>query len=336
LCPDGLGGFNYKRFEGRALTVEELKDAVDTLPVFAERTLVEVHDFDIFDAEHMQDVLKLLSDPELNPAVCVVFVYTTLVFDPSGRKKKPDAVGDDDGDDAGGAETTDTADDSTSAPAKKTKKEKELPRSTIKKVAEILDFVKQDQDKLVKWIKKHYADLGKQISTPDAQYLAYITGGYMSTLHGEIEKTAAYANGEAVARADIDAVVIPELDAVAYRLTDALARRDYPTAMRILDELFRMREPPHRILYSISLNMRKLLAARVCIENRLGAPKLIDMCELKYDWQAKPLLDAARNMTLIGCRDAVTACAETAFELNNSPEPEAAIVELVARLALCK
>jgi DNA polymerase-3 subunit delta len=98
LCPDGLGGFNYKRFEGKTLTVEELKDAVDALPVFAERTLIEVHDFDIFDPEHEQNVLRVLSDPDLNPAACVVFVYTTMVFDPTGRKKKSDAATD------GGAE----------------------------------------------------------------------------------------------------------------------------------------------------------------------------------------------------------------------------------------
>jgi DNA polymerase III delta subunit len=359
LCPDGLGGFNYKRFDGKTLTVEELSDAVNALPVFAERTLVEVHDFDIFHPEHMQDTLKLLSDPELNPAVCVVFVYTTLAFDPTGRKKKPDADGDGgDGDaDAGATDAAETADGGMGAAttsgavtaadaetgaagtgggaggAKRPKKGKPLPRSTITKIAQILDFAAQDKAKLAKWIKKHYADLGKQVSPADAEYLSYITGGYMATLHGEIEKTAAYADGETVTRADIDAVVIPELDAVAYKLTDALARRDFPTATRILDELFRMREPPHKIMFSISLNVRKLLAARICIENRLDAAELIDICSLRFDWQARPLLDAARKMSLAACRDAVAACAETAFELNNS-DPEAAIVELVARLAL--
>jgi len=295
LCPDGLGGFNYKRFEGRSILTDDLEDAINTLPAFAERTLVEVHDFDIFKSENKNRICEILSD--LPDYVCVVLIYDTVEYKPDGRMK--------------------------------------LDKDILKR-AEVVEFTVQEQNNLVKWIKRHFSDSRKLISTSDAEYLVLITGGYMSSLHGEIEKVAAYSQGDTVTRADIDAVVTPVLDTVAYKLTDALIRREHNAAMRILDELFQMRESPHKLIYSISLKMRQLLAARVCIDSNLGKNALIEMCGIRHEFQARILLDSARKTTVRNCREAVLLCAQTAFELNSAPEPEARMIELIAKLALVK
>jgi len=295
LCPEGTDGFNYRRFEGRSIITDDLEDAINTLPAFAERTLVEVHDFDIFKSENKARVSEILSD--LPDYVCVVLIYDTVEYKPDGRQK--------------------------------------LDKEILSH-AEVIEFTVQEQDSLVKWIKRHFGDSGKQISTYDAQYLVIITGGYMSSLHGEIGKISAYAQGDTVTRADIDAVVTPVLDTVAYKLTDALIRREHSLAMRILDELFQMRESPHKLIFSISLKMRQLLAARVCIDSNLGKTALIEMCGIRHDFQARALLDSARKTTIRNCREAVLLCTQTAFELNSAPEPEARIIELIAKLALVK
>ena len=294
LCPGGLDGFNYKRFEGGDVTADGLDDAINTLPAFAERTLVEIHDFDIFKGsdDQKERVFEILSD--LPDYVCAVFIYDVVPYKPDGRQKL---------------------------------------NAEILKRACVVEFTVQDQTRLIKWITRHFQDAGKTISAADAEYLAFITGGYMSALSGEIEKVAAYAKDKAVTREHIDAVVTPALDAVAYELTDALVRRDFSGAMQTLDELLRMREAPHRLMFGISLKMRQLLAARVCIESGLGTDALMDMCGMKFSFQAKSLMDTARKTTLDNCRDAVLRCAGTAYELNSSPEPEARLTELIARLA---
>ena len=292
LCPDGLSGFNYRRFEGKGFTVDELEDAINTLPAFADRTLIEIHDFDIFKCEEKPRLLKLFED--LPDYVCIVFIYDTVPYKPDSRQKI---------------------------------------NSEILKHADAVEFLIQNQDKLINWIRKHFAGAGKNISAADAEYLAFITGGSMNTLQGEIEKIAAYAMGEAVTRADIDSVVSPVLDAVAYKMTDALARRDYAAAMRVLDELLQMKEAPHKLMFGISLKMRQLLAAGVCIESRLDKAALMDMCGIRQEFQAKSLMDTARRMPLAGMRNAVLLCSETAFELNSTPDPEARLVELITKLA---
>lgn len=293
ICPGGLDGFNYKRFEGNRLSANDLEDAVNTMPAFADRTLVEIHDFDIFGSDQKPRIAELLAD--LPDYVCIVFIYTTLQYKPDGRQKL---------------------------------------NTAILKCADVIEFNVQDQDKLVKWIIRHFQDAGKRISAADAQHLAFITGGYMSSLHGEIEKVAAYASKDAISRSDIDALVTPVLDTAVYKLTDTLMRREYVEAMQILDELLRMREAPHKLLFSISAKMRQLLAARISIDSGgLGRNELMDLCGIRFDFQLKLLMDTARKTPLARCRAAVLSCAETAYRLNYSPEPEACLIELVTKLA---
>jgi len=292
LCPGGLDGFNYKRFEGKNITIDDIDDSINTLPAFADRTLVEIHDFDIFKSDDKKKLGELFSD--LPDYACIVFIFNVIAYKPDGR----------------------------------TKADKEILKN-----ADIVEFTVQGQDSLVKWIKRHFKDAGKTIGTVDAEYLVLITGGYMSAIFSEIGKTAAYAKGDVITRKDIDAVVIPILDAVVYKLTDALMRRKYTLAMRILDELLRMREAPQKLLFNISLKMRQLLAARICIESSLDKNALIEMCGIRHEFQARSLMDTARETTLKVCRDAVLLCADTAYALNSSAEPEAHLTELVLSFA---
>jgi DNA polymerase III delta subunit len=128
-------------------------------------------------------------------------------------------------------------------------------------------------------------------------------------------------------------VVTPVLDAVTYKLTDALIRCDYTGAMRTLDELLRMKEAPHKLIYSISLKMRELLAARVCIDSGLGISDLTAICGIRFPFQAKTLIEIAGRTTLNECRAAVKSCAAAAAELNSGADGEAVLTELAARLA---
>ena len=291
ICPGGLNSFNYKRFEGKDISLGTIDDAINTLPAFAYRTLVEIHDFDIF--EHKEKLSVMLAD--LPDYICVIFVFGTIPFKPDGRKKAD---------------------------------------SALLMSAQVVEFTVQEQDELTKWIMRHFKDAGKRITSTDAEYMALITGGLMTALHSEISKVSAYAAGETVTREDIDAVTTPTLDTAVYKLTDSLLRRDHAGAMRILDELLRMREAPHKLMFSISLKMRQLLAACICDKNKLGKDKLMEICDIRYDFQARALMNTARKTSLSECRNAVLACSETAFALNTGSDPEASIIELVAKLAV--
>ena len=315
LCPNGLDGFNYKRFEGKTLTADLLEETIDTLPVFSDRTFIEIRDYQLFprkrdsdeppsektkkkdakktrrmDEPPMQRILTSLPD-----YVCVLIIFDTIEYKPDTRTKYS---------------------------------------KDILQHAQVIEFSVQDRGNLTKWLMNHYKTAGKKIGRAEAEHLIHITGGHMSTLKNEVEKTSAFSKDEFITRSDIDAVVIPELDAIVYQLSDAIIKREHIKAIRILDELLRMREAPQKLIFSISLKMRQLLAARACIESKLGKPDLMKMCAINYDFQAQMLLDTARKTTLHNCCRAVLDCAQAALDLNSAPDPEARMVELVARLAL--
>lgn len=295
MCPGGLDSFNYKRFEGESFTPDMLVEATEMFPFSAERTLIEIHEYELFKCEESERnrMIEVLAD--LPEYACVVFVYSAAEYKPDGRLK--------------------------------TTKE-------LQKYAFVVEFPIQEENRLAKWVVGHFSDAGKEISLADAKYLSEITGGLMNTLEGEIEKIAAFAKGDKIKRSDIDAVVIPILDIQAYRLTDAIVRRDKKQTLQILDTLLQMREVPHKLMYSISLKMRQLLAARVCIDNKTDRAAFKKMCDIRSDYPADILMYTARKTSLAYCRNAVLMCCKTAKELNSMSDPEARIVELVLKLSL--
>lgn len=288
--------FNHKKFDSRNFTADELIAACDALPVFAERTLIEVHDVDLFKAdEATKDKLTGLF-ADLPDYICLIFIYDVIQYKPDGRQKFT---------------------------------------TVLKKQAKIIDFSLQEQYKLVKWIKQHFSQSGKTIDTPTAEHLAFITGGSMTTLHGEIEKLCSYIPDSAISKADIDTVVTPVLDAVSYKLTDYIVSGRFDKASAVLVDLLAMREPPHKLMYTIALKLRQLMAARLCCDNGMGEKHLMQMCGIRFDFQARNLMSSARKTTISNCRSSVILSAETAYQMNSGGEPDKLLTELLLRLAGC-
>jgi DNA polymerase-3 subunit delta len=294
LTAGGFSDFNHRHFDGQGLSVEELAEACDTLPAFAERSLIEVHDFDIFKAgdEVRQKLAALFSD--LPDYVCLVFVYDTVEWNPDNRLAFT----------------------------------KEL-----KKTAKLVEFPVQEQSRLVKWIRSHFAENGKTIDTATCEYLAFVTGGLMTSLNTEIDKISSFAAEDVITRAHIDDIVTPVLDAVAYRLTDHIAAGNFDAAAAVLFDLLCMREPPHKLIYSVTLKLHQLLTARLLYENMLGEKELMKMCDIKFEFQARNLLSSARRTTAAECRRAVLLSADTAYRMNSGGDLESSLTELLIDLA---
>ena len=296
LIAPGTEEFNYKTLDGKQLDLKDLSEAVDQLPVFAERTLIVVTDYDIFKSaeEQRQTLLNLLRD--LPDYVCLVFVYDILSFSADRRVKLNAAI---------------------------------LDSVTA------VEFCPQEQNTLIGWIARQFRDAGgKKIRKDDAEYLLFITGGLMTQMSTEIEKVAAHSRGEAVTRADIDAVVIPVLDAVSYQLTDAITAGRFDAAAQILGDLLRQQEAPHKILYSISLKLRQLLTAKLCLESGQSTAKLMEICSISREFQARNLLYGARRVSVDWCREAVRIAYEAAKRLNLGDDGGEILPQMLAELAM--
>ena len=297
LIPDGLEEFNHRRFEGRGLTAAAIGDAIDMFPVFSDRTLIEIHDYDIFKAPESERKQLISYFSDMPEYVCLIFIYDTIEFKPDKRLK-------------------DSKD--------------------ILKNAHEVEFALQDGEKITRWVYKHVKEGGKAISLNDAEYLSFITGGQMTALNTEIEKLCSYANGDVITRQDIDTCVIPATDAVSYKLANAIISGNPSAATATLSDLLRMREPAHKILFTLSLTMRQLLWARICLDAGKNTRYLIEKFSFKFEFQAKNLISGAQKLSTDTCKKAVLLCSNAALAMNSGADPESSIAELVAALCFCR
>ena len=270
LVPAGFEEFNYHRLEGKDLTVQALTEMAEAMPMLSERTLIVVTDFDIFKLgeEQREKLIALLED--VPPYCCLVFVYDTVAYKPNKTMKKLcKAIGDH---------------------------------------VQAVEFRAQDSSDLVAWIARRFRALDKEIDRQTAEYLIFTCGGLMTGLVPEISKIAAYAKGKAITQKDIDDVADPVLSAEVFKLSDAVLQGNYDLAASILGDLLKMQTEPIMILAALGSQLRRIYTARLAIDSGKDKYWLMELWEMKSDYPAKLLLNAAKRTTADWCADAVKMC----------------------------
>ena len=270
LVPAGFEEFNYHRLEGKDLTVQALTEMAEAMPMLSERTLIVVTDFDIFKLgeEQREKLIALLDD--VPPYCCMVFVYDTVAYKPNKTMKKLcKAIGDH---------------------------------------VQAVEFRAQDSNDLIAWIARRFRALDKEIDRQTAEYLIFTCGGLMTGLVPEISKIAAYAKGKAITQKDIDDVADPVLSAEVFRLSDAVLQGNYDLAASILGDLLKMQTEPIMILAALGSQLRRIYTARLAIDSGKDKYWLMELWDMKSDYPAKLLLNAAKRTTAGWCADAVKMC----------------------------
>ncbi len=282
--------FNFHRLTAETFDIQQLADAVENLPMMAERTLVQVDEIDLFKLpeESRNKLAELFADI---PDYCtVVFTYETTAWKPDKRLKKL--------------------------------------WEAIDKNGQIVEFAKQNQRDLIAWIQRHFSARQKTITPELCTYLIDITDGTMTSLASEIAKIASFSGADAICKADIDAVTEPVLDAVVFRMTDFLASGDYGQALLTLQKLLKMQQEPIAILGAIGGHFRRLGTARTLLDNGKGAGELMQLCGLS-DYPARKAMEAARRFSPSFCAKAAILVMETDYKMKTSFDDQQRLLELL-------
>ena len=278
ILTGGMGTFNLHELSAKEMSPHALEQAVDCLPMMAERTLVMITDYDIFKAgeKDREEYIRLFA--QLPDYCCVVFLYDLIDYKADARTKLA---------------------------------------ASLKQNGTVVNFVRQEQGDLVDWVRRRFKALGKDIDSRLALELVFLCGDLMTNLIGEIEKIGAYAKQTHITRADIEAVATPQLDAVVFRMTDAIGEGNFDKAAAVLGELYQMQEPPIKIMWSLGRQMRQIYSARLAMEQRRGAGYVASMWGIK-PYPAEKLMTSARRFSLPWCRRAVIRCAETDMAMKST------------------
>ncbi len=239
----GLGEFNRHDLGAKDMSPHALEEAVDCLPMMADRTLVLVTDFDLFKAgeKDREGYIRILSN--LPDYCCLVFLYDLIEYKPDARTKLA---------------------------------------GTIKAHGTAVNFARQGQRELEDWVRRHFKAQGKDIDSRLCGELIFLCGDLMHGLQQEIGKIAAYAKGPAVTWADIEAVATPQLRAVVFRIADAIGEKKYDEAVSVLGKLYQMQKSPYEILGALGSQLRQLYSARLAISQGKGAAYVAQLWGMRY------------------------------------------------------
>ena len=120
----GLEEFNFHPIAAKDMSPHTLEEAIDCLPMMAPRTLVLVRDFDLFKAGEKDREAYAKLFAELPDYVCLVFVYDLIPYKGDARTKLAGA---------------------------------------IKRSGVVVNFARQETGELVKWVRRRFRALGKDI-----------------------------------------------------------------------------------------------------------------------------------------------------------------------------
>ena len=287
--------FSYQRFDGPALDMAALTEAVDALPFFSEKRMVEVRDYDI-NACREADCARFKEIIADVPDWCTLCFVFGASYAPDGRTAAVKA---------------------------------------LKKAAHCVEFTEQEQGALARWVVNRFRALGKSAALSDAEYLIFLSGTRMNALIPEIEKAAAYAAGETVTRADIDATAnrLPEAD--VFELTDCIARRRFDdAAAKLRDLLSDKNNHPIMLNALIGQQLRRLYAVKAGQAARRSRADIMELCGVRYDFIFEKLTAAAKPFSLAQLGELVKLCAEYDYRMKSTgQDPQDLLLELFARIA---
>ena len=203
------------------------------------------------------------------------------------------------------------------------------------KNVEVVEFQGQSRDALVRWLQKRFRALGRSIDQQTADYMLFYCGSMMDNLIGEVNKVAAFAKAEQVTTADIAAVAEPVLDARIFDMTNHISARDYNKAAAVLGDLLRMQTEPIVILGAIGKELRRLYTARMALDGGKDRFWLMDLWQMRSDYPAKLLLQAARRVDHEWCRRSLAACQllDRRMKSEKNIDREGELVRFVMELA---
>ena len=296
----GYSDFNFQSFPSGISDVDSIADAVEALPMLADRKCVVVHDLNVetLPASGLKKLYELLED--LPETTVLIVSQSTLEMD-----------------------------------VKKSAKWKKF-LAAAQKAGCVAELCKRDtptlEKQLVGWAEKR----GNTLSRADAGWMIQLCGEDLLVLSQEMEKLCAFAQGREITRQDIDQVVTQNLETTVFVLSKALVAGRYDQAYRQLDLLLYQKEEPVMILAVLSSAYVDLYRVKVALESGVAPFQLSQSFPYKgKEFRLRNAERDVRNMSMEQLRQSLRLILEADIRLKSSRVDNRVILEeLIAQLRL--
>ena len=149
----------------------------------------------------------------------------------------------------------------------------------VGKCGSAVEFQKQTDEILVRWILGRLKKENRKITNPVMQLFLTKTGTDMEHIDKELEKLICYTMGKDVIEAsDVETVCSGRTENKIFDMVNAIAERNQKKALELYYDLLALKEPPMRILFLITRQFQILLQVkemrRLGFDNKSMASKI--------------------------------------------------------------
>lgn len=283
---------------------DRLTGAVDTLPVFAEKKLVELHSLNF----------SSLSDAQ---AAALIEIFAQV-------KKEDDTV----------------LAVYTVAGELNIGKSLKYPSPLFKKLCEVLEPVhceRQSAGRLAGWVGRHFAAEGVAASALVCQELVDRCGTDMFFLANEVQKLTFYtlAKGQkTVDPADIELVCCLGKDVGAFDFTNAIMEGNAARALELCTDMRRKKEKPEIILGSVIDTVSRMYLIKRMTEGGMGVADIVKETGLN-EYRVKLFMKSCAKKSAKRLYRALELCAETDRKIKSTGLENYTVLEILV-LRLCR
>lgn len=304
IVPKGFESFNVIKFNDEKISLNELEDAVLTLPMMTEKKCVLVKDLDIdkLNKNEFDYLLQIVLNS--NESTILLIYATELDYQ-----------------------------------VKKSSKLKKLADS-IQKNGVVCDFSLKDKPTLKRALCERAKKAGVEMEMMVAEALIDRCSQSYAVLINEVDKLIFYVlsrdeGNREIKIQDIDDCCIASVDSTSFDLAKAILNRKYEKAFFLLDELFYQRIEPLSILGALNMCFIDLYRAKCAMMLSQSVDKVI--VDFNYpknrSFAVKNSFRDVQNYSIESIRNCLDALIEADYQIKSSKLSQRVILEnMIARM----
>ena len=200
---------------------------------------------------------------------------------------------------------------------------------TVKKYGSVVEFSRQTEDMLMRWILGILKKEQKNITRSTMELFLEKTGTDMNQIGMELEKLLSYTMGrEVITAEDVEAICTSQTVNKIFEMISAMAEKNQRKALDLYYDLLALKEAPMRILYLISRQFNQIMLISELNEQGLGREAIAEKLGIQ-SFIVRNGIRYARSFSAEQLRYAVETAVQTETDVKTGKLDEKLAVELV-------
>ena len=176
----------------------------------------------------------------------------------------------------------------------------------VGKCGNAIEFGKQTDETLMRWIGGRISREGKNITQTAYQSFIAKTGTDMQNIEKELEKLLCYTMDKSVIEPeDVEVITTEQISNKVFEMVDAIASHKQRHAMDLYYDLLALKEAPMRILFLITRQFQILLTVKVMGNQGFGNKEIATKAGCP-EWAVRKYLGQAKAFSLDQIKQAIS------------------------------